>query len=544
MHLHRIATRRVLRRVGFRIANGTIDFLVGHAARLVDRDRLLLARPLVLRGNRENAVRVDVERHLDLGNARGSTLDALQTEFADRLVVARHRALALKHVDFHARLERRRGREDLRVMHGERRVALHDARRHAADGLKGKGKRRHVEQQDGVRLHKPRRRPRERSPLDGRAHGDALVGVDRRRRLLPRKGANLVLNRRDARRPADKQHASQLGGGNARVVERLGHGAFGALNQIGGHAVELRARDLRLQMKRAGCALRQKRQVHARRLHGGQLLFRLARRLAHALRRGGIATRVDARFPLEDPEQVIGDALVEVVATQMVVARSRKHLNHALADLDDRHIERATAQVVDHHLLRVTVVEPVRERRACRLVDDAQDFEPRDAARILCGLALHIVEVGGDGDDSLRHLLAEERLSVAAQLAQNHRGDFLRRESFTVDARTPVGSHVALHRGDSALGVDCRLPTSCRTDEALAIFREGDDARRRARALGVVDDGRLAALDHRGATVRRAQVNPDSCHISLLPREQGDSFKQHQSQRARHITPADGPRAP
>ena len=293
-------------------------------------------------------------------------------------------------------------------------------------------------------------------------------------------------------------------------------------------------------MKRTGCALRQERQVHARCLHRGQLLFRLARRLAHALRRSGIATRVNARFPLEDPEQVIGDALVEVVAAQMVVARSRKHLDHALADLDDRHVERAAAQVVNHHLLRIVVVEPVRERRACRLVNDTQDVEPRDAARILCGLALHIVEVGGDGDDGLRHLLAEERLSVAAQLAEDHRGNFLRRESFPVNARTPVASHVALHRRDSAIGVDCRLSTSCRTDEALAIFREGDDARRRARALGVVDDGRLAALDHRGATVRRAQVNPDSCHISLLPRERVESPKQHQRQKARRIASADG----
>ena len=157
MHLHRIAARRVLRRVGFRIANGAIDFLVGHAARLVDRDRLLLARPLVLRGNRKDAVRVDVERHLDLGNARGGALDALQSELADRFVVARHRALALKHVDFHARLERRRRREDLRVVHGKRGVALNDTRRHAADGFKGKGKRRHVEQQDGIRLHEARR---------------------------------------------------------------------------------------------------------------------------------------------------------------------------------------------------------------------------------------------------------------------------------------------------------------------------------------------------------------------------------------------------
>ena len=426
-------------------------------------------------------------------------------------------------------------------MHGKRRVALHDARRHAADGLEGKGKRRHVEQQDGVRLHKPRRRPRERGPLDGRAHGDAFVRVNRRRRLLPRKGANLVLDRRNARRPADEQHTSQLGGGDARIVERLGHGPFGALDQIGGHAVEFRARDLRLQMKRARCALCQKRQVHARRLHRGQLLFRLARRLAHALRRSGIATRVDARFPLEDPEQVIGDALVEVVATQVIVARSREHLDHALADLDDRDVERAASQVVDHHLLRIAVVEPVRERRARRLVDDAQHVEPRDAARIFCGLALHIVEVGRDGDNGLRHLLTEERLGVAAQLAKDHRGDFLRRESLAVDARAPVASHVALHRGDGAIGVDRRLTACRRTDEALAILRERDDARHRTRALGVVDDGRLAALDHRGATVRRAQVNPDSCHTSLLPRKRVESPKPHQRQKARRISSADGP---
>ena len=225
----------------------------------------------------------------------------------------------------------------------------------------------------------------------------------------------------------------------------------------------------------------------------------------------------------------------------MVVARSRKHLDHALADLDDRHVERAAAQVVDHHLLRIAVVESVRKRRACRLVDDTQDVEPRDAARILRGLALHIVEVGGDGDDGLRHLLAEERLSVATQLAEDHRGNFLRRESFPVNARTPVSSHMALHRGDSAIGVDCRLTTRRRADETLAVFREGDDARPRARALGVVDNGRLATLDHRGATVRRAQVNPDSCHISLLPREQVESSKRHQSQRVRRVASADGP---
>jgi hypothetical protein len=43
----------------------------------------------------------------------------------------------------------------------------------------------------------------------------------------------------------------------------------------------------------------------------------------------------------------------------------------------------------------------------------------------------------------------------------------------------------------------------------LARGREGDDGGRRATALGVLDHGRLAALQHGHARVRRAEIDAD-----------------------------------
>ena len=203
----------------------------------------------------------------------------------------------------------------------------------------------------------------------------------------------------------------------------------------------------------------------------------------------------------------------------MVVARRGQNLDDALADLDDGNVERASAQVVDHDLLRIAVVEPVGERGARRLVDDAQHVEPRDAARVLRRLALRVIEVGGHGDDRLRHGVPQKRLGVAAELAQDHRREFLRGEVLAVDRSVPVGSHVALDRGNRAVGVDGRLPDRRAADQTLAVFGERHDARRGAVALGVVDDGGLASLHHRSATVRRAQVDSDCCRHFHSPSE-------------------------
>ena len=52
----------------------------------------------------QDAVRVDVERDLDLRHAARSGWNAGELEFADRAVVARQLALALQHVDLDRRL--------------------------------------------------------------------------------------------------------------------------------------------------------------------------------------------------------------------------------------------------------------------------------------------------------------------------------------------------------------------------------------------------------------------------------------------------------
>ena len=85
--------------------------------------------------------------------------------------------------------------------------------------------------------------------------------------------------------------------------------------------------------------------------------------------------------------------VVDVVAAEVRVAVGRDDLHDVVADLEDRDVERAAAEVVDGDDLVLLLVEAVRERRRRRLVDDALDLEAGDAAGVLGGLALGVVEV-------------------------------------------------------------------------------------------------------------------------------------------------------
>ena len=303
-------------------------------------------------------------------------------------------------------------------MHGQRGVALDEARGHAAHRLDGQAEGRHIEQKDAVvGFHQARRRAGKRGRLQSGSHGHAFVRVDGRGRLLAREPTHVLLHGGDARGAAHQKHAPQLGRGDARVVEGGLHGPRGALHQIARHVVERGARERCFEMRGTRGALRQKRKVDLRGFERRELLFRLARRLGHASQRHLVAPHVDAVLALERIEQIRDHALVEVVAAQVVVARRRQHLDDVVADLDDGHVERAAAQVVHHHLLRLPVVQPVRERGGRGLVDDAQHVEAGDAPGVLRGLALRVIEVRGNRDDGLRDLLIEKRLGVASELA-------------------------------------------------------------------------------------------------------------------------------
>ena len=134
-------------------------------------------------------------------------------------------------------------------------------------------------------------------------------------------------------------------------------------------------------------------------------------------------------------EEPIHDRVVPVVAAEVGVAVGRLDFEDAVADFEHGNIERAAAQIVDRDFFVLLLVQAVGERGRGRLVDDAQHFEARDAAGVLGGLALAVVEIGRDGDDRLGDFFAELGFGVGLELGQDERGNFLGR----------IGLLLALH---------------------------------------------------------------------------------------------------
>ena len=222
-----------------------------------------------------------------------------------------------------------------------------------------------------------------------------------------------------------------------------------------------------------------------------QLALRLLGGFLQPLERHLVLREVDPLVLPELRDDPLDHALVEVVAAEVGVAVRGLDLHDALAHLEHRDVEGAAAEVVDRDRLVLLLVEPVGESRRGRLVDDAQHLEPGDLAGVLRGLALRVVEVGRDGDDRLRHLLAEVLLGGVPHLLQDHGRHLGRRVQLALDrdAGVPVrgldhaeGDHLLLF-GD--LGV---LPAHEALDREDGVLRV-----RHGLALGHLADETLAA---------------------------------------------------
>src|SRR5271169_6606284 len=82
-----------------------------------------------------------------------------------------------------------------------------------------------------------------------------------------------------------------------------------------------------------------------------------------------------------------------------------------------------------------------------------------------------------------------------------------------------LAAHEALDRKDGVLRVGHGLALGDGADEALAGGREGHDGWCGAAALGVLDYGGLATLEHGHARVRRAEVDAYGlAHVGMLLR--------------------------
>ena len=97
--------------------------------------------------------------------------------------------------------------------------------------------------------------------------------------------------------------------------------------------------------------------------------------------------------------KVGSDQRIEVVSAQGHVTRRGLHLEDAPGQLEHRYVEGAATQVIDGVGALLAFVQTVGHGGGGGFVDETQHVQSGQPGRILGGLALGIVEIGGHGDD-------------------------------------------------------------------------------------------------------------------------------------------------
>ena len=290
---------------------------------------LLLARALILRGDVDDSVRVDVEGDLNLRNSARCRGNAVQIEVAERTVLARHLALALQDVNRDGSLTVGGGGEHLALLGRNRRVAVDQAGEHATHRLNSERKRRNVQKDHVLDI------TLEDSALDGGTDGDRLVGVDRTAAFLAEDALDDFLNLGHAGRTADEQDFVNLVAADASIGHSLAAGLFCRLKKVVGHLLELGASQGLLQVLRAGRVSRDERQVNLSRRLVGKRNLRVLGGLAEALLCHRVLGQVNSRVGLEAVDQPADDAAVPVVSSQVGISIRGLNLKYAVTQLKD-----------------------------------------------------------------------------------------------------------------------------------------------------------------------------------------------------------------
>mmetsp|Transcript_9027 Transcript_9027/g.22262 ORF Transcript_9027/g.22262 Transcript_9027/m.22262 type:complete len:741 (-) Transcript_9027:31-2253(-) len=516
-----------------RLGHHALNLFVRKAALLVhDGDLLLLVRGLLDGRHLQDAVRVHLEGHLDLRGASWGGGNLGQVELAQLVAVLGLGALPLKDLDRHGGLLVLVGGEGLRLLGGDHGVSGDELGQDASHGLNAEGERGHVQQQQRVRLLAAL--SREDAALHGRAVGHRLVRVDALGGLLAVKVVlEHALHLWDARGPAHQHDVVDLALLKASVVHGLLHRGEGLLEQVRVQLLEPGSGEGLGQVDVADEGL----DLDSDLVLGGEGALGalgLPPELLHGALVGGDVLLV---LLLDQLDEVLHHALVEVLASQVRVSVRGDDLEDAIVDGEDGHVEGAAAQVKDQNVLLPTLlVQPVGDGRGRGLVDDPGHVQARDGAGVLGGLALRVVEVGGHRHHGVLHLLAQETFRNLLHLAQNHGRDLLRGKDLHV-ARLHLGAHVgllvllndvetqqllvllhrlvaelpadeALHVINGAVRVGGRLVLGGVANEALVV-REGHVRGGDAVTLLVRDDLHAPVLVDTDATVRGAQVDPD-----------------------------------
>mmetsp|Transcript_33606 Transcript_33606/g.60685 ORF Transcript_33606/g.60685 Transcript_33606/m.60685 type:complete len:299 (+) Transcript_33606:1153-2049(+) len=272
----------------------------------------------------------------------------------------------------------------------------------------------------------------------------------------------------------------------------------------------------------------------------GELDLGLLRRFGETLQSLTVFSEVDAFVLLELVGQVVDNALVEVITTQVGVTGSGQDFENAITHLEDGHIKRAAAKVKDQDGFVRLAVEAIGQGSSGGLVNDAEDLNTGNATGVLRGLALRIVEVSGDGDDGFLNGGIEEFGGIVNELAKDLGGNFFGREKLVqvgtlnlhVVVLGVIDDHVrnllrlrsdlrnlaaneALNGKKSVLRVNDSLTLRNLSHESITILGVRNDRRSRPTTFRVGNNSRRSTFHHRNSGVGGTKINTDNLGSSL-----------------------------
>ena len=161
-----------------------IHLILGEVGGSRDLDALLFVRRLILGHDVQNTIGINIKGDFNLRHTARGRGNAIQAEVAQCLIVTRHGAFALQHMNVHGRLTVGRRAKDFRLLGRDRGVAWDQGCHHATQGLQTQAQRCHVEQQQVADF------TTQDTTLNRRADGNDFVRVHTFMRLFAGQAAH------------------------------------------------------------------------------------------------------------------------------------------------------------------------------------------------------------------------------------------------------------------------------------------------------------------------------------------------------------------
>lgn len=387
----------------------------------------------------ENTIGIEVEGDLNLRNATRGRGDAGELELAEDVVVLGHGALTLEDLNEDDGLVVGGGGEDLALAGGDRSVTGDELGHDTTSSLDTEGQRVDVHEDNLLSTLLAGKD----TSLDGGAKSDSLVGVDTLGGLLATEVLlNEGLNLRDTGGATDEDNVVNVLLLDLGILDDLFDGLKSLLEEIHVELLELGASHGLGEINTIEEGLDLDTGRHLGRERALELLS-LTLELTHGL---GVLGDVNVVLLVEGLGEVVDDALIEILTTQVGVTGGGKDLEDTLINGQERNIKSTTTEIVDNDvaLASISLIKTVGNGGGGGLVDNAEDVEAGNDTGILGSLALVVVEVGGDGDDGVSDLLSKVALSDILHLAQNHGRDLLRGEVLVGSANLDANNGLAL----------------------------------------------------------------------------------------------------